>query len=252
MKMTSVAKVETNTMYPYILLFLFIFVAVFWFFQVSFSFLKLFEIKMYSDHFSPITVVSYILSKAKLTEEGQTFKDRIQHFDNDLIRIFVTQRDFSAGTNLSRNEKRLLKQKYLELKNPRRSKTFVFFEQLRDCGDLATIEKVFKFLKEIEVHYHQYSDQDRIHNCVMDTFRDNPTLNAWVMDHYKQGLGYKVRKFFLTNFPKPPQLWIEFSNFLPWITLMPLVLLIYINIWKDVIIFSELMHYCNVILVSVS
>ena len=212
--------------------------------------MKLFEIKMYSDHFSPITVVSYILSKAKLTEEGQTFKDRIQHFDNDLIRIFVTQRDFSAGTNLSRNEKRLLKQKYLELKNPRRSKTFVFFEQLRDCGDLATIEKVFKFLKEIEVHYHQYSDENRINNCIMDTFRDHPTLNAWVMDHFKQGFGYKLKKFFFTKFPKVSQFWIGFSNVLPWMTLLLLVLFLYINIWKDVIIFSELMHYCNVILVS--
>ena len=200
--------------------------------------------------FSPITVVSYILSKAKLTEEDQTFKDRVQHFDNDLIKVFGTDRDFSAGTNLSRNEKRILKQTYLDLKNGRRSKTYIFFEQLRDCGDLATIEKVFKFLKEIEVHYHQYSDENRINNCIMDTFRDHPTLNAWVMDHFKQGVGYKLKKFFFTKFPKVSQFWTGFGSFLPWLTLPLLVLFLYINIWKDVIIFSELMHYCNVILVS--
>ena len=217
---------------------------------MSFSFQAQVVMKMYSDHFFPITVVNYILNKEKSTEEDQSFKDRVQHFDNNLIQVFLTERDFSAGTNLSRNEKRLLKQKYLDLKNGRKPNTYIFFEQLMDCGDLPTTEKIFNYLKEIEVHYHQYSDEDRINNCIMETFRDHPTLNAWVMEYFKQGAGYKLKKFCLTKFPKVSQFWIGFGNFLPWMTLLPLVLFTYVNILKDVVIFSELMHYCNVILVS--
>ena len=193
-----------------------------------------------------------IFNIKKPSVKEQITEDRTLHFDPQLVQIFSTPRDFSSATNLSRNEKHLIQGKYLALKNLEVGQSYIIFEQLKDSGDLATIEKVFKFLLEVEVHYHQYDDPKKINNCIVQSIpEDKPDLKSWVMQNFKQGIGYKINKFLWITFPKLSKTLAHFkSHQLPWIMSFFAVVAVCLNNWKDVIIFLAYRHYYTIILVS--
>ena len=193
-----------------------------------------------------------IFNVKKASVQDKITEDRTLHFDPQLVQVFQTPRDFSESTNLSRNEKHLIQEKYLELKNLEVGQAYIIFEQLKDSGDLATIEKVFKFLTEVEVHYHQYDDPKRIHNCIFHSIPEGKSeLKFWVMYNFKQGIGYKINKFFWVTFPKTSRTMAHFkSHQLPWIMSFLAVIGVCLNNWKDVLIFMAYRHYYTIILVS--
>ena len=195
--------------------------------------------------------VSDIFNIKKPSVQEQITQDRTRHFEPQLVQVFLIPRDFSEATNLSRNEKRLIQEKYVELKNLDVGQSYIILEQLKDSGDLATIEKVFKFLTEVEVHYHQYDDPKRVHNCIVNSIPEGkPELKSWVMQNFKQGIGYKINKFLWVNFPKPSRAFAHFkSHQLPWIMSFMAVVAVCLNNWKDVVIFVAYRHYYTIILV---
>ena len=181
------------------------------------------------------------------TESNQIM---IEYIDKELVRILQTKRDFTDCTNLSVFERDLIKTKYLQMKA--NGKIDVMFELLRDTHALPTIEKVMIFLQEVEIQYHQYPSKDKVYTCMMVSIKDNPLLKQWVIDHFKQGFGYQVKKKILVYFPKMYGMieWFERKCIVAMIMQNYKILSAKLDTWKDLVLFLACRHYCDFILVS--
>ena len=168
----------------------------------------------------------------------------------DLIKVLSTERDFSEATNLSVYEKEIIKEQYQQMKdNGQRQQ---MFELLRACGDPPTIEKIMNYLLDLDVHHFQFATKDRIYSNIMDSIKDDPELRSWVMKHFKQGPGYKVTKWFQTNLNSLCCAWNWTKrSVLSIVQGLSGVFFVMFDLWKDLVIFFTLRHFCDLILVMI-
>ena len=173
-----------------------------------------------------------------------------EYISKELIQILKTKRDFTDHSNLSVFEKDVIKTNYLQMKA--QGKIYIMFEILRDSKDLPTIEKTMNFLQEVEVQHHQYPSKDYVYTCMMSSIQGNPILKRWVMENFKQGFGYQVKKKILIHFPKMYEFigWFERKCIGVMILQNYIIFSCQLDTWKDLVLFLACRHYCDFILVN--
>ena len=156
-------------------------------------------------------------------------------FDAELIELLKTKRNFKEETDLNPGEKQKIKDHFNKLGDENQEE--LFFEILKNCGDLATIEKVMNFLKD-----ECYSDKP-IYSTIMGSVKDLDR-RSWAIKHFKQGFGYKLKKKLGLN----PS-WIK-RHVKPRIFCLKAILSVHIDFIKDIVIYLALTRYNELILVS--
>ena len=182
----------------------------------------------------------YNVSTSTERTENFEFENFTQIIDLNFIQDILVQRDFSD--ELSTLEKGRILAKYQKLKE--RNQISHFFDLLRICGNIATIEKVMNFLKNTEEQEHGC-----IYKYVFECITD-PELKAWVLDNLKQGFGYKLNKKFRIYCPLLSKRfdWLE-SYVVPLVSGTYTILSVHLDTYKDIVIFLALQHFCTQILV---
>ena len=135
-------------------------------------------------------------------------------------------------------EKQKIKDQFLKLREENREE--FLFEILKNCGDLATIEKVMDFLKD-----ECYCDKT-IYSSIMGSVNDLGR-RSWAIKHFKQGFGYKLKKIFGLNTCCAS--WLE-RHVVPIFFCLKAIVSVHIDFIKDILIFLALTRYNEFILVS--
>ena len=140
--------------------------------------------------------------------------------------------------DLTSEEKQKIESTFLKLKE--RNKEDFMFEILKNCGDVATIEKVMNYIKD-----ECYSHED-IYSSIMENIKDF-NQRTWAIEHFKQGFGYKFKKTLGLN-----SCWITWTQtqIVPFVFCLKAIASIHIDFIKDILIFLALTRYNELILVS--
>ena len=162
-------------------------------------------------------------------------RNRSVYFDNELIRIFLN------GPEITEDQETIIKTKYCQLKQD--NKHTFFFEQLRACGDTTTCENIMDVIKGIENEHH--SSELEIYNELDQCIQNNHQLQSWVFEHFKKGCGFKLKRCCKTKCSCCGN-----GMILKCLLCGLFVLSIYFNLWKDIIVFISIRHYCDIWLVS--
>ena len=139
---------------------------------------------------------------------------------------------------LTSEEKQKIKSTFLKLKE--RNKEDFMFEILKNCGDVATIEKVMNYIND-----QCYPNED-IYSSIMEKVKDFDQ-RSWAIEHFKQGFGYQFKKTFGLN-----SCWITWTekHVVPLAFCLKAIVSIHIDFIKDIVIYLAFARYNELILVS--
>ena len=155
--------------------------------------------------------------------------------NSELIRLIKRNRNFEE--DLSPEEQQQIKSTFSTLKEG--SQEEYMFEILKNCGDVATIEKVMNFVKN------EFYSKENIYSSIMESVKDLDR-RSWVIEHFKQGLGYKLKKRLGLN--SSCATWVK-RHVVPRVFCVKAIASIQIDFIKDIVIFLALKRYNELILV---
>ena len=155
--------------------------------------------------------------------------------NSELIRLIKRVQNFEE--DLSPEEQQQIKSTFSTLKEG--SQEEYMFEILKNCGDVATIEKVMNFIKT------EFYSQENIYSSIMESVKDLDR-RSWAIKHFKQGLGYKFNKMLELKCS-----WVIQTKRkgLPILFCVKAIASIHIDFIKDIVIFLALKRYNDLILV---
>ena len=182
------------------------------------------------------------------TEIDEPTEDLIDHLDTKLVMVLSKKRIIKDKTNLSLDEKEIIKKSYLDLRS--NGKINQMYHLLRTIGDSATIEIVVAFLKTIELELNS-NKMAKVLEYLANSLVDHVELKHWTRGQYKRGFGYKVEKAceIWAGSVYHGLMWLK-VHVLPWLTGMYVIFSAHLDWIKDLLIFYGLRHYCSQVLVK--